>query len=206
MTDPDLQRLADLWTEPDSAEQEAFEAIARKARRRGRLFAYVDIATVTMILVGSVLGFVIRPTAVTMTCAVGLVVATVIVSWKRRQIRQMERTLSTASRQAFIETSISNATANLRRTTLSLAFFPFGVLFALLYKIAMRNGGRLEHPLPALSQWAHSTRGMIAMTILALIVAWSIRSALRIKRELLRLEELRSAYAEEARHEDRDAG
>lgn len=205
MTDPDLQKLADLWTEPDTGEQEAFEAMARKARLRGRIFAWLDFAAVAIILGGAVFGIFVTPGTVTMVAAVALIAITVVVTRKRRQIKQMTRTLDTAGRQAFIETSISNATANLRRTRLSLAFFPFGVVIALAYKMSVRAGGQADRMLSAFLEWAPSPRGLITFLVLAALFAWGLRTAWRIKRELRSLEELRAAYAEEARCDENDA-
>ena len=205
MTDPELQSLAELWAEGETAEQEAFEAMARKARRRGRIFAYLDFAAVAFILGVSVLSIVMKPGVVAMMAAIAMIVSTVIVTRKRRQIKQMARTLDTASRQAFIETSIENATANLRRTRLSLAFFPIGVGAALIYKMALRAGGRSELILGAFVEWIQTPRGIITLVLLVLLFAWGVRTGSRTKRELRRLEALRAAYAEEERCDARDA-
>ncbi|HYE28985.1 MAG TPA: hypothetical protein VEA61_12250 [Allosphingosinicella sp.] len=202
MTDPDLQDLADLWKEPDAAEQEGFEAMARKARLRGRILAYLDFAAVAIILGGSILGIFLTPGAVTMLAAIALIAITIIVTRKRRQIKQMTRTLDTASRQAFIETSISNATANLRRTKLSLAFFPIGVAIALFYKMAVRTGGHTERMLGSFIEWVQTPRGLLTLIVLSLLFAWGVRTLSRTRRELERLGELRAVYEEEARHED----
>ena len=205
MTDPDLQRLADLWTEPDAAEQEAFEALARKARLRGRILAWLDFAAVAIILGGAVLGIFMKPGAVTVGAAIALIVITVIVTRKRRQIKQMTQTLDTAGRQAFIETSISNATANLRRTRLSLAFFPVGAVIALIYKMSVRAGGNVERIPAEFLEWAPSPRGIITFVVLALLLGWGVRTARRTRRELRSLNELQAAYAEEAEFEDETA-
>jgi hypothetical protein len=205
MTDPDLQKLADLWTEPDAGEQAGFEAMARKARLRGRIFAWLNFAAVAVTVGGVALGVFMKPGAVTMVAAIALITTTVIVLGKRRQIKQMTRTLETAGRQAFIETSISNATANLRRTRLSLAFFPVGAVIALTYKMSVRAGGHSELMLAAFLDWAPSPRGIITFVILLLLFVWGVRTAWRIKRELRRLEELRAAYAEEAEYEGAEA-
>jgi hypothetical protein len=204
MTDPDLQNLADLWTQPDSAEQGAFEALARKARLRGRIFGYLDFAAVAVIVACTVLGIFMTPSPATMIAAVALIVTTVIVTRKRRQIKQMTRALDTASRQAFMETSISNATANLRRTRLSLAFFPLGVVIALFYKMSLRTGGRTDRIPAAFVEWVQTPRGLVTIVILVLLFAWGVRTASRTRRELRRLEEVRDAYAEEARYEERE--
>jgi hypothetical protein len=205
MTDPDLQKLAELWTEGDSAEPKAFEAMARKARLRGRIFAWLDFAAVAFILATSLVGVVMEPGPTTMVAAIALIVTTVIVTRKRRQIKQMSRALDTASRHAFIETSISHATANLRRTRLSLAFFPLGAVFALTYKMSLRTGGRADLIPGEFVEWVQTTRGIITMVLLALLLAWGLRTAWRIRRELRRLGELRAAYAEEDRHDQRDS-
>jgi hypothetical protein len=206
MTDPDLQNLADLWKEADAGEeQRAFEVMARKARRRGRIFAWLDFAAVAFILVTSLVGFLMVPGPVTMVTAIALVVTTIIVTRKRRQIKQMTRTLDTASREAFIDTSISNATANLRRTRLSLAFFPLGAVIALTYKMALRVGGRTELISGEFVEWVQTARGIITMALLALLFAWGLSTARRIRRELRRLEELRAAYSEEDEQDQRDS-
>lgn len=206
MTDPDLQSLAELWKETDSGEQQAFEAMARKARRRGRIFAWLDFAAVAFILGASLVGAFMEPGATTMVAAIALIATTVIVTRKRRQIKQMTRTLDTASRQAFIETGISNAGANLRRTRLSLAFFPLGVILALTYKMSLRAGGRTELIPAAFVDWVQTPRAIVTLALLALLFVWGLRTAGRIKQELRGLEELRTAYAEEDRHDERDAG
>lgn len=206
MTDPDLQRLADLWTQSDdAAERGAFEAMARKARLRGRIFAYLDFAAVAFILGTSVLGIFMKPGAITMVAAIALIVTTVIVTRKRRQIKQMTRTLDTASRQSFIETSLSNARANLRRTRLSLVFFVPGAVAALTYKMALRVGDRTREIPAEFILWVQTPRGIITMALLALLFAWGLRTARRIKQELRRLEELKAAYAEEDRRDEGDS-
>lgn len=205
MTDPDLQSLADLWRETDAGEQQAFEAMARQARLRGRIFAWLDFAAVAFILGASLVGVFMEPGPITMVAAIALIVTTLIVTRKRRQIKQMTRTLDTAGRHAFIDTSISNATANLRRTRLSLAFFPLGLVIALTYKMALRAGGRTELIPATFVEWVQTPRGIITMALLALLFAWGLRTARRTKQELRRLEELRVAYAEEDRHDERDA-
>ena len=206
MTDPDLQRLAELWKESDSAEPKSFEAMARKARLRGRIFAYLDFAAVAFIIGMSVLGIFMKPGTVAMVAAIIMLVSTVIVTRKRRQIKQMTRTLDTASRQTFIETSISNATANLRRTRLSLAFFPIGVGSALIYKMALRVDGRSELIPGAFVDWVQTPRGVITFVLLALLYAWGVRTRWRIRRELRRLEDLRTAYAQEDGYDGGAAG
>jgi hypothetical protein len=205
MTDPDLQGFADLWTESDAAEQEAFEAMASKARRRGRVLAWLDVAGVTL-LVGSVLlSLFMKPGGITVVAAIVLLITTVVVIRKRRQIRQMTRALDTASREAFVETSISNALVNLRRARLTLIVFPIGAVIALVFKMSVRVGGRTDLIIPAFLEWAPTARGIVTLLVLMLLFAWVVRTASRTKRELRALEEVRAVYAEQARHEAAEA-
>jgi len=205
MTDPDLQSFADLWTESDAAEHDAFETMARRARLRGRIFAYLDFAAVLFIVGVSVFGFFAEPGTVTMIAAIALIGTTLIVTRKRRQIRQMTRTLDTASRKAFIETSISHAAANLRRARLGLAFFPLGVVLGLTYKMSVRTGGRSDRMFGSFLEWIQTPRGIITIILLALVYAWAIRSGRGTRRVLGRLEELRAVYAEEDRCDETGA-
>ena len=115
--------------------------MARKARLRGRIFAWLDFAAVAS-SGHKLVGVGMEPGPTTMAAA----------SRHRdhgdrnsqaAEDQADERALDTASRTAFIETSISHATANLRRTRLSLAFFPLGVVFALITRCRF-GGGRAD--------------------------------------------------------------
>jgi hypothetical protein len=115
----------------------------------------------------------------------------------------MARTLDTASRKSFIETSISHATANLRRNRLGLAFFPLGVALALTYKMSVRVDGDARRIPAEFVEWVQTPRGIITLILLALVFAWGVRSGRRTKRELRRLQELRAVFAEEDRCDER---
>jgi hypothetical protein len=199
MTDPELHELAELWQQPDEAEAEKFQALARRARRRGRYLGYADWALALLLVGGSLLALLASHGPLTTITAIILLVATVWLTWQRRRLRQMARTLDTADRQGFIESSIRGARANLRRVTLSIVALPPFVIVALLTKISLRQGGHVADPGGALLAWAQSTRGMISLAVFALIIALSVRSILRIRNELRRLETLRRAYEDENR-------
>lgn len=198
MTDPDLQELADLWQEPDAAEAEKLQSLARRARRRGRYLGYADWALAILLVGGSLFALFASPGPLFTVAAILLLVATIFLTWQRRKLRQMASTLNTADRQAFIESSVRSARANLRRVTLSVIALPPLVIVALLSKMGMRRGGYVSDPGGILLAWTQSPRGMISLAIFALIIAFSLRSILRIRNELRRLESLRLAYEEES--------
>lgn len=197
MTDPELQELADLWQQPDAAEAEKFQALARRARRRGRYLGYADWALAFVLVGGSLFALLASPGRLTTFAAIGLLVATIWITWQRRRLRQMASSLDTADRQAFIASSVRSARANLRRVTLSIIALPPLVILALLSKMSFRRGGPVSDPGPILLAWAQSPRGMISLAIFALIIALSLRSIMRIRKELRSLEALRRAYEEE---------
>lgn len=199
MIDPELQELAELWCEPDAAEAEKLQVLARRARRRGRWLGYADWALAFVLVGGSLFALVAAPGPLTTGAAFLLLVTTVWLTWQRRRLRQMASTLDTADRQAFIESSVRSARANLRRVTLTVIALPPLVIFALLTKMAARRGGYVDDPGRVLLDWAQSPRGMISLAIFASLIALSLRSIFRIRNELRRLRKLRRAYEEENR-------
>lgn len=206
MTDPELHDLAELWRQPDAAEAAKFQSLARGARRRGRWLAYADWALAFVLVGGSLFALLASPGHLTTFAAIGLLVATIWLTWQRRRLRQMASTLDTADRQGFIASSVRSARANLRRVTLTIIALPPLVILALLSSLSFRRGGPVSDPGQVLLAWAQSTRGIISLAIFALLIAFSLRSIARIRKELRNLEALRRAYEEENRAEGRGPG
>jgi hypothetical protein len=206
MTDPELQGFADLWQQPDAAEQAQFEALARKARWHARLLAYADIALAAVVAMTMALGFLLQPGLHSAVIALAVIVIILWLSWKRRSYRQMSKTLDTSNRQAFIESSIRHAAVNLRRVKLSLYIFPPAAVLAILFKLSYRHGGRLDHPLDVVADWALTGRGFLTFTLIAAIVALLVRSVRRYRGELARLDAVERDYQEAARLDGDAAG
>lgn len=205
MTDPDLQHLADLWRESNPADQAMLDAMARKARRQGRLLAYADLALFGLIAGGTFFAVALEPSPVTAGIAVVMLLSTIYIMWKRRTIRQMSPSLDTADRRSFLASSVKIASANVRRITLSLTFLPVGIALASMFKIAMRSGGHIEHPVERFIAWGGSTRGILTVSIGLLFVIYTYRSRLRAKAELARLRELQKAYEDETVRDGEDS-
>jgi hypothetical protein len=197
MREPGFDDLADLWQDTEEGDRQAFEAAARRARRKGRALGYADWALAVVLVGGSFFALFASHGPLTTAAAILLLVLTVWLTWHRRRLRQMAGTLDTADRQAFIESSVRSARANLRRVTLSLIALPPLVIFALLAKMSARHGGEVSDPGQRLLEWAQSPRGMISLAVFAVLIAFSVRSIRRIRSELRRLETLRQAYEEE---------
>lgn len=198
MTDPDMQELTALWQEPSPAEQRSFEEAARKARRQGKLLAWADVALAALLGGTFILGLVLTPGPITGALALLMIAITTYVMIKRRRLRQMSPTLKTTSRQAFLDSSVKMAVANVRRITLSLYLIPLSIALGASFKVAMRNGGTIDRPLERFADWLPSWRGVLTITLGLLFIAWTYRSLRRARRELKRLEELRAAYDNEA--------
>lgn len=202
MTDREFEELAALWAEPDREEQARLEAMARKARRRGRLLAYADFAWFFLIVGGSAFFAFVAPGPLTTAGILLLLVATVWLTWRRRQYRQMAQTLDTADPSSFLLSSKRVARANLRRVTLSMVAFSLLVPLTLFLKMSFRTGGDFAAVPGAMAAWALSPRGLATLAVLVLILAYTERSRRRIEAELRSLEELQRAEEEEARHEN----
>lgn len=201
MTDPELQEFAGLWQEPDPPELARFEELARRARRQGRLLGYADIA-LTLLLVAPLVTVFMKPHPVMIAVAVPLLIATVWLFWARRRLRQMTATLNTSDPAAFLESSVGNATANLRQVTLTIMLMPVFATVAVLFKGSQRSGGRFDHLIEGVWTWASSARGLIALAAVVLLFAAFVRSRKRLREELRRLERLRLDYEEERRRDE----
>jgi hypothetical protein len=207
MTDPELMDFAELWqSEPTAEERVEFEAAARRVQTQGRFLAFADIAFAVVLVSGMILGFFLQPGPISAVIAGLFIVATVWLSLQRRKVRNMARTLDTTDRHAFIASSLRNANASLRRVVLSMCFLPTFGLLAVLFKINMRSGGHLEHPLTALADWAVSTRGVIVLGGLAIIMAFLVRAWRKCRAELRRLRELDGAYQRATKLDDQGGG
>jgi hypothetical protein len=200
MREPGFEELAELWQDSDEGNREAFEALARRARRKGRLLGYADIAFFVLLFGGLVPGVLLAPNASTVAIAMLLLVATLWLSWTRRRLRQMTATLNTGDPAAFLESSVANAKANLRRVNLSLAIMPPLVAIAVAFKGSQHSDG-LEHLWRGILEWASSPRAMIALAVVLLFFLSVVRSRRRLRGELARLESLRRDYEDEHRHE-----
>jgi hypothetical protein len=199
MNRPEFDEFAALWqSETDPGEQAQMQAYARAARRKGRLLGLVDYAVAFLIITVSLSGLFISHTPLTLAATAVIVIATVYLTWKRRQIRQMARTLNTADQQAFRESSIQIARANLRRVMFSLSTIPFLVPLALTWKVSVRTGGGPQEVVDAFIAWTQTIRAPITIVLLLIVAGLSLRSRRKLKREIERLESLRRGYEREA--------
>ncbi|HEX8241573.1 MAG TPA: hypothetical protein VF574_17685 [Allosphingosinicella sp.] len=203
MREPGFEDLANLWQDAEVGDRAAFEALARRARLKGRLLAYADFALVLLLAGGLLPGIVLAPNPMTIAAAVLLLVATLWLSWTRRRYRQMAATLNTSDPAAFVESSVAYARANLRRVNLSLILTGPLVATAIVFKAAKRSRGGLETLPQGLLEWVSEPRSWIGLAVVALVVLFMLRSRRRLRGELGRLEELRLDYEREKR---RDAG
>jgi hypothetical protein len=202
MNRPEFDEFAALWQgEPDPLEKAQMEAYARRARRRGRLLDYIDYAVAISLFAVMVGGSLISTSPLTMAVAVPLIIAVTWMTWKRRKLRQMARTLNTSDRNAFIQSSLRNARANLRRSTIGLASLPLLVPVALAFKVSLRTGGGPQEVWDAFVLWAQTVRAPLTVLGLLIMAAFNLRSRRRTKAEIRRLERLQAGYEAEAEQE-----
>ncbi len=203
MNRPDFDEFAELWQdEPAPLELARMEADARSARRRGRLYDYLEYVLGVGFVAIFVVGSFVATSPVTIAVALPLIAVVTWLTWRRRALRQMAQTLDTSDRGAFIESSLRYARANLRRNTIGLAFLPFAVPIALAFKVSLRTGGGPFEVWRALVEWAHTPRAAITIVLLTIIGGFTLRSRRKIRREIDRLEKLRRGYELEAEREE----
>jgi TRAP-type C4-dicarboxylate transport system permease large subunit len=203
MREPGFDDLANLWQDGEEVDREVFEALARRARWKGRLLAYADFALVLLLLGGLLPGIFLAPNATTIAAAILLLVATLWLSWTRRRLRQMASTLNTSDPAAFLQSSVANAKANLRRVNLSLMVIPPLLVMVAIFKGSKRSQGGIETLPQGILEWLGSPRTWVGLTIVFLMVLAMFRSRRRLRGELGRLENLRLDYE---RERQRDVG
>ncbi|HET9637955.1 MAG TPA: hypothetical protein VFP12_01985 [Allosphingosinicella sp.] len=201
MREPGFEELVDLWQDREEGDREVFEALARRARRRGRLLALADLGLVVLLVVGVLLSVFTTPHATTMVMAVVLLAATLWLSWTRRRHRQMTATLNTSDPAAFLESSVAIARANLRRVRLSLMLIGPLIVLGIVFKGSQRSDGLEDLP-QGILEWASRPVAQIALAVLFLLVLNLFRSRRRLRAELSRLESLRLDYEQEKRRDD----
>jgi len=201
----DFDEIAALWQESGQDDRAALEVLASRARRQAKLLGYADVAMGVLLAASMVLGVVLKPAPITGAIALIFVSAILWVNWKRRGLRQMTLSLGSGDREDFIRVAVRTSQANLRRLMLSMCLLPALVLLAVLFRLSIRNGGRLDHPLHLLAEWAVSPRGVTIIAVMGVIIAFQFRSRWRAKAQLRRLQSLKISYREEAML-DRDHG
>jgi hypothetical protein len=201
MREPGFEDLADLWQDAEQGDREAFEALARRARRRGRLLGYADLGLVVLLVGGVLLSVFMTPHPTTMAVAIVLLAATFWLTWTRRRLRQMTATLNTSDPVAFLESSIAIAKANLRRVRLSLLLMGPFIAMAIAFKGSQRSDG-IENLPQGIWEWASRPVAQIALAVVFLMILGLFRSRRRLRGELSRLESLRQDYEEERRRDD----
>jgi uncharacterized iron-regulated membrane protein len=160
------------------------------------------VALAVLLVIGTFMGFVLKPGPLTIGLAIVFLITTTYVMWKRREVRQMAPALATSDRRSFLESTVRMAAANVRRITLGLYFLPLGVLLGVSFKIALRNGGTIDRPLERFAAWLQSPRGVITIILASLFLAWTWRRRERARAELMRLKELQRAYEEDGERAD----
>jgi hypothetical protein len=203
MSRPDLDDFAALWqSQPDLLDQKQIEAYAAAARRRGKLLGRLDYIVGSLLVAMTIAGAFISTNPLTIVAAIPLMLAITWMIWKRRQTRLMARTLNTSSPQAFLDSSLRIARANLRRGMIGLAALPLAVPVALAFKVSMRTGGGPQEIWDAFVVWTHTIRAPITVVLLLIMAGFSLRSRWKIQAEIRRLEALRRGYELEAEQEN----
>jgi uncharacterized protein (TIGR03382 family) len=205
MNRPEFDEFAELWQDgPDPLEQEQMDSYARKARRRGRLFDILEYVSGIALVGIFIAGAFVSASPLTITLAVPLMIGISWLTWRRRALRQMAKTLNTSDRASFIDSSMRHARAALRRNSLGLALLPLLVPIAFIFKVSVRTGGGPQAVLEAMAVWLHTPRAPITIAILVLVGAFSMHSRRKIQREIEKLDRLRIGYELEAERERED--
>lgn len=194
MTDPDLERLSQMWREePDPEMMTGLRRSAAKVARRARLAQIADVGgAIAVSMFVLVLVYLNSDTNTVITGA-----GAIFILWyshvRQRRLREVEMRSLTGSTEEMLVQSFERVEATVKRARLGLMLLPFGVLTGFLFAFALDRAGGDPLRAPGRSDLVVAA-GIIGLVVL---IAYLIRSIKHGRSELDRLNSMRAAYLHE---------
>jgi hypothetical protein len=198
MNDPDFDDIAQLWQQPDEAEEQVVQLLAERTGRRARMMRYADLGFALLLGAGILVATLLNGAPLTYALGALLVFSLLWYERKTHRLLEIDRLLDPGDRESLVAAALKGTRARLHRTRISL----FVILPGFLLGWALAQG--LSHPeglsdFPSLLQRLAARLDRLAVTgaLLALLAGYLLRSVALLRREEYRLERLRSQYREE---------
>lgn len=200
MTDFDLDRLGDVWRQqPDPAEMERLQKSAATVARRARRAQVIDIGAAVAVSLIVILLVASNPKLGTMLIGAAAIVVLLGSNVRLRRLRQVELQTLAGSTEDMLDQSIQRIEATLRYRWFTLV--AAGPTFLIGTTMGAGSGGsnRLATLFPQLAELMKDRLllfgvGALIFLVMALLI---LRSIVRSRRELRRLETMREAYRRE---------
>ncbi len=199
MNEPDFQAFAAIWQQdPPEEEVRIFRKMARRASRQARLLRYAESLFGAMIAIGAGLAFLVAPGPATGAFALLLALATIWTAWQRHRFDAAAAQVSRTAREALLESSEASARAALRKSTIGVvSALPGGVLAIALADLILRGHGDAARWIDSVPERILSPSILVSLLIMTMVTLGAWRHNRRLRRELVRIQALRSAYREE---------
>lgn len=200
MSDFDLDRLGDVWRqEPDPAEMERLRKSAAEVARRARLAQVVDMGGAVAVSAAVILLVASNPKLGTVLMGAAAILVLLGSNIRLRRLRQVELRTLAGSTEDMLDQSIQRLQAMLRYRWFSLAAVGPALLIGYLMGAGSGGSNRLVALFPALGEIMKDRFllfgiGAAIFLVVGLII---LRSIVRTRRELQRLETMREAYRSE---------
>lgn len=199
MSDFDLDRLGDVWRQqPDPAEMERLQKSAATVARRARLAQVIDIGAALAVSAIVILLVASNPKLGTILLGAAAILVLLGSNVRLRRLRQIELQTLAGSTEDMLDQSIQRLQATLRYRWFSLAAVGPALLIGMM--MGARSGGsnRLVALFPQLGEimkpgFLFGIGGGLFVVVGLLI----LRSIVRARREMQRLETMREAYRSE---------
>lgn len=200
MSDFDLDRLGDVWRQqPDPAEMERLRKSAAAVSRRARLAQVIDIGAALAVSAVVVLLVAANPKLGTVLLGAAAILVLLGSNIRLRRLRQVELQTLAGSTEDMLDQSIQRLEATLRYRWFTLAAAGPALLIGMM--MGARSGGSnrlvaLFPPLGEIMKHRFLLEGIIA-AIVVVVGLLILRSIVRARRELQRLETMREVYRSE---------
>ncbi|QPQ55320.1 hypothetical protein IC614_01525 [Allosphingosinicella flava] len=201
----EIDDLAALWQEePSPVDQENFEGLAAKVRRRARIGQYLEIGFGLFLLLLLAAGLFLTPSTAALVVGAGFAGILSWSAWRRYRLNRIAILVHTGDREVVIESLIKGTEARIRRSHINMALALPGYLLGGMAQYAIMNGNLSGFPSFIAQRTLPISPGGIAATLLmGGLFAYLGRYHGRLRSELARLRALHREYRAERQFENR---
>lgn len=199
LTSVEFDQLAALWKqEPDAFERRELAGLARRATRTARFLQYAEFVVGLLLGLGILAALFVQPVPLSLALGLPVVVTVFWYSWKSHALGNLALLVDRSGRDAFVESMARSKAAHLARSTIGLCLF-LPTIVVTSMAIHSWKGGTLDGYVQAMALAMTKTGGIVTMVVLLVALLLFIRTNLRLRQELGRLQLLCGEYREETR-------
>lgn len=200
MTDFDLDRLGDVWRQPDPAEMERLQKSAAAVARRARFAQVIDVGAALLVSTVVIILVAANPRLGTVLMGMAGILILLAGTIRLRRVRQVELRNLTGGTEEMLDQSITRVETTVRHHRHGALIAGPGFVLGIL--IAWGTQGRnllslFQNGSPLRILWL-----ALGLALVAGVIVYSLRAMKRAQRELEHLRTMRQAYRRERESTD----